>query len=103
MYAVIKTGGKQYRVEEGVVLRVEKLSGDKGSEVTLDQVLLVGGDEAPVVGTPVVEGAAVSARIERQGRAKKVHVFKYKKRKKYRRLRGHRQPFTELKILSINT
>ncbi|MEM6955028.1 MAG: 50S ribosomal protein L21 [Myxococcota bacterium] len=101
MYAVIKTGGKQYRVTEGDVLRVEKLAGEVGSELTLDEVLMVGGDKV-VVGTPNVSGASVSATIVAQDRAKKVIVFKKKKRKNYRRKQGHRQPYTELRITGVS-
>ncbi len=101
MYAVIKTGGKQYRVSEGDRLRVEKLPGDAGAKVTFDEVLMIGGDKV-AVGTPVVKGAKVSAEIVKQGRDKKVIVFKFRRRKNYRRKRGHRQPFTELKITGIS-
>jgi large subunit ribosomal protein L21 len=98
MYAVIKTGGKQYRVAQGDRLRVEKLAGDVGSTVTLDEVLMIGGEKV-VVGTPRVKGAKVTAEIVAQDRAKKVIIFKFRRRKNYRRKRGHRQPFTELKII----
>ena len=100
MYAVIRTGGKQYRVSEGETLRVEKLPGDVGSEVSLDEVLMVGGD-SPVIGKPLVSGASVKATITAQDKAKKVIVFKFKKRKGYRKKRGHRQHYTELKITGI--
>lgn len=101
MYAVIKTGGKQYRVSEGDRLRVEKLPGEPGAQVTFDEVLMIGGEKV-AVGTPVVAGAKVRAEIVTQGRDKKVIVFKFRRRKNYRRKRGHRQPFTELKITSIS-
>jgi large subunit ribosomal protein L21 len=101
MYAVIKTGGKQYRVSEGDRLRVEKLSGEVGSEVTFDEVLMIGGEKV-AIGTPKVEGAAVKARIVAQDRAKKIIVFKFKRRKNYRKKYGHRQPFTELEITGID-
>jgi large subunit ribosomal protein L21 len=101
MYAVIKTGGKQYRVSEGDTLRVEKLPGEVGSTLTLDEVLMVGGD-SPTIGAPLVEGASVSARITAQDRSKKIIVFKMKKRKNYRRKNGHRQPFTELRITGVS-
>ena len=101
MFAVIQTGGKQYRVAEGDKLRVEKLTGDVGAKVTFDQVLLIGG-EAVKVGTPLVAGAAVSAEIVAQGRDKKLIVFKFRRRKNYRRKAGHRQPFTELKITGVS-
>lgn len=101
MYAVIKTGGKQYRVTEGDHLRIEKLPGDVGATVTFDEVLMLGGDKV-AVGTPVVKGAKVTAEIVAQDRAKKVIVFKFKRRKNYRRKRGHRQPFTEIKITGVS-
>lgn len=100
MFAVIQTGGKQYRVAEGDRLRVEKLAGDVGAKVTFDKVLLVGGEQVKV-GTPLVSGAKVSAEIVAQGRDKKLIVFKFRRRKNYRRKAGHRQPFTELKITGV--
>jgi large subunit ribosomal protein L21 len=100
MYAVIKTGGKQYRVTEGDRLRVEKLAGEVGGTVELDEVLMLGGD-APKIGKPTVAGAKVVAEIVAQDRAKKIIVFKIKRRKNYRRKSGHRQPFTELRIKAI--
>lgn len=100
MYAVIKTGGKQYRVSPGDILRVEKLPADKGSTITFDQVLMVGGDTVRV-GAPLVSGATVSAKIVTHDRAKKIIVFKLKRRKNYRRKKGHRQLFTEIQINSI--
>jgi large subunit ribosomal protein L21 len=100
MYAVIKTGGKQYRVSEGSRLRVEKLAGAVGDKLELTEVLMLGGDKVKV-GAPLVKGAAVSAEIVAQDRSKKVIVFKMKRRKNYRRKAGHRQPFTELKITGI--
>ena len=100
MYAVIKTGGKQYRVSEGDRLRVEKLPGAPGEKVTFSEVLMIGGEKV-AVGAPLVKGAKVSAEIVAQDRAKKVIVFKFRRRKNYRRKRGHRQPFTELKITGI--
>lgn len=102
MYAVIKTGGKQYRVTEGQTLRVEKLSGKKGDKVTFQEVLFVGGD-SPKIGQPLVKGASVSAEIANEGRGKKVVVFKFRRRKNYRRKNGHRQPYTELKITGIQS
>lgn len=101
MFAVIQTGGKQYRVAEGDRLRVEKLAGDVGAKVTFDKVLLIGGDSIKV-GTPLVSGARVSAEIVAQARDKKVIVFKFRRRKNYRRKQGHRQPFTELKITGVS-
>ena len=101
MFAVIQTGGKQYRVAEGDRLRVEKLAGDVGAKVTFDKVLLVGGASVKV-GTPLVSGAKVLAEIVAQDRAKKIIVFKFRRRKNYRRKQGHRQPFTELKITGVS-
>ena len=101
MYAVVVTGGKQHRVRVGDLVRVEKLTGEVGSAVTLSDVLMVGGDADPKIGTPQVDGASVSAEIVQQGRARKIMVFKRKRRKGYKRLYGHRQPFTHLKITGI--
>ena len=101
MFAVIQTGGKQYRVAQGDRLRVEKLIGDVGSAVTFDKVLLLGGG-AVKVGTPHVTGASVSAEIVAQGRDKKIIVFKFRRRKNYCRKNGHRQPYTELKITGVS-
>ena len=100
MYAVIRTGGKQYRVSEGQLLRVEKLPGGKGDKINFGEVLLLGGD-APKIGQPLVHGAAVAAEITAQDRGKKLVVFKFRRRKNYRRKNGHRQPYTELKITGI--
>jgi large subunit ribosomal protein L21 len=101
MFAVIQTGGKQYRVAEGDRLRVEKLAGDVGAKITLDKVLLVSGDSVKV-GNPLIAGAKVLAEIVAQDRAKKIIVFKFRRRKNYRRKQGHRQPFTELKITGVS-
>lgn len=101
MFAVIETGGKQYRVEKGDVVRVERLEGVVGSTVTLDDVLLVGGEGEPRVGSPRLEGAAVVGTVVEQDRDAKIRVFKYKKRKHYRRTRGHRQSFTAVRIDSV--
>jgi large subunit ribosomal protein L21 len=100
MYAVIRTGGKQYRVSEGQTLRVEKLPGTAGDKVTFGEVLLVGGD-TPKIGQPLVNGAQVTAEIKAQDRGKKIVIFKFRRRKNYRRKNGHRQPYTELKITGI--
>ncbi len=100
MYAVIRTGGKQYRVSEGQTLRVEKLPGSAGDKVTFGEVLLVGGD-SPKIGQPLVNGAKVMAEIKAQDRGKKIVIFKFRRRKNYRRKNGHRQPYTELKITGI--
>ena len=101
MYAVIKTGGKQYRVSEGSRLRVEKLSGDAGAKLEFSEVLMLGGEKL-TVGKPFVSGAKVTAEIVTQALDKKVIVFKIRRRKRYRRRAGHRQPFTELKITGIS-
>ncbi len=102
MYAIIQTGGKQYRVAPGDVLRVERLGGERGDEVVLDQVLLVAADGGDVqVGTPLVANATVKGEIVRQGKAKKILVYKKKRRKNYRRKQGHRQLFTALQIKEI--
>ncbi len=101
MYAVIKTGGKQYRVEQGATIRVEKLPGDKGSKVEIGDVLLVGDGETVKVGKPTVPGAKVSAEIVAQELGEKLLVFKFRRRKAYRRKNGHRQQYTALKITEI--
>jgi large subunit ribosomal protein L21 len=101
MYAVIKTGGKQYRVSEGDRLRVEKLEGAIGDFVNFPEVLMLGG-ETVSIGLPLVSGAKVSAQIVSQGQGKKIIVFKMRRRKRYRRKAGHRQPFTELKITAVS-
>lgn len=100
MYAIIETGGKQYKVTEGEKIRVEKLDAEVDSTVVIDKVLLVGGDTVKV-GTPTVEGAKVEAKVVRQGKAKKVIVYKYKPKTGYHKKNGHRQLFTELRITSI--
>ena len=102
MYAIVKTGGKQYKVAQGDVLFVEKLEANEGDVVTLDQVLAVAGENGLTVGAPVVEGATVTAKVVAQGKAKKVIVYKYKAKKDFRRKQGHRQPYTKLVIESIN-
>ena len=101
MYAVVSTGGKQYKVQQGETLRIEKIPGEVGSKVTLDRVLMVADGENVRVGQPVLEKAAVQASIVEQDKAKKVLVFKYKRRKRYRRKQGHRQPFTAIRIDGI--
>lgn len=100
MYAIVETGGKQYRVEEGSVIQVEKLPAEVGEEVVLDKVVLVGGEELKV-GTPHVEGAQVVAKVVAQNKAKKIVVFKYKPKNNYRKKQGHRQPYTRLQIEKI--
>lgn len=101
MYAVVTTGGKQYRVQEGDVLFVEKLDAEVESTVELTEVLAVAKDGEIKVGTPVVEGAKVVAKVLAQGKAKKIVVFKYKRKKDYRRKNGHRQPYTKLVVEKI--
>jgi large subunit ribosomal protein L21 len=100
-YAIVETGGKQYRVKVGDVLSVEKLDGEAGAEVTLERVLLIGGDGDVTVGAPVIEGASVAATIADQYRGEKIVVFKYKPKKNYRRRTGHRQSLTRLQITGI--
>lgn len=101
MYAVITTGGKQYRLGVGDTVKVEKLAGDVGHKVVLDQVLLIGKEGALKIGTPLLEGAKVEAQIVCQDRAKKIMVVKKKRRKGYKKRQGHRQDFTELKVTKI--
>ncbi|EAH4261968.1 50S ribosomal protein L21 [Listeria monocytogenes] len=101
MYAIIEIGGKQIKVEAGQEIYVEKLAGEVGDVVTFDKVLFVGGDSAKV-GVPFVEGATVTAKVEKQGRAKKLTVYKYKPKKNYHKKQGHRQPYTKLTIDAIN-
>ena len=101
MYAIIVTGGKQYKVSEGDVLFVEKLEAAEDEAVKFDQVLAVSGDNT-VIGTPVVEGASVDATVVENGKAKKVIVFKYKPKKGSKTKQGHRQPYTKVKIEKIN-
>lgn len=98
MYAVVATGGKQYKVEEGDVLRVEKLTGDVGAQVAFNNILIFSDGENVKIGQPEVEGVAVHGQIVAQGKSKKILVFKYKRRKRYRRKQGHRQPFTAVRI-----
>jgi large subunit ribosomal protein L21 len=100
-HAVIRTGGKQYRVAAGDVVRVEKLDGNAGDKIVFDEVLFLDG-EAPKFGTPLVAGAKVSGEIVRQARGEKLVIFKFKKRKKYRRKNGHRQSFTAIKITEVH-
>lgn len=100
-YAVIRTGGKQYRVEPGDVIRIEALAGEVGSEVRFDEVLLRGTDAGLSVGSPLVAEAVVSGRIVGQGRARKILVYKKKRRKNYRRRAGHRQAVTTVEVLSV--
>ncbi len=101
-FAVIKTGGKQYKVAEGQKLKVEKLNAAEGSEVVFDNVLMVADDADLKVGAPKVEGAKVSAKVAKQARARKIIVFKYRAKKRYKKKAGHRQRFTELEITKIS-
>ena len=103
MYAIVETGGKQYRVENGSHLQVESLAGDVGGTVELSDVRLVHGDNGLVVGQPLVKGAKVTAEIVDQGRTRSIMVFKKQRRKNYRRTKGHRQGFTKLRITGIHT
>lgn len=100
MYAIIKTGGKQYCVEEGKIITVEKLDVAAGDEVTFEEVLLISGD-AVKIGQPTVAGAKVTAKVLAQGKEKKIRIFKYKAKSNYRRHQGHRQPFTKVQIEKI--
>lgn len=103
MYAIIETGGKQYRASEGSKLRVEKLEADPGSEITFDRVLAVKDGEKTRFGTPYLEGTKVSAKVLHHGKGEKITVYKYKPKKNYRRKKGHRQPFTEVLIEKVET
>ena len=100
MYAVIQTGGKQYKVSEGDIINVEKLNVEEGAKVSFDQVLLVGGDDLKV-GNPVVAGATVEGSVLKNGKGKKIRVATYKPKKGEKRAKGHRQPYTQVKITSI--
>ena len=101
MYAIIETGGKQYKVQEGDIITVEKLAADEGSNYTFDKVLFVAKDEKTSFGEPYVKDASVTASVLGDGKGKKVVVYKFKAKKNYHRKKGHRQPFTKLKIDSI--
>lgn len=101
MYAVIKTGGKQYRVQAGEKIKVEQIPADVGSQIVLDQVLMVGTGETVTIGKPLVAGAQVSATVVSQGRHDKVKIFKMRRRKHYQKRQGHRQNYTELRIEAI--
>ncbi len=102
MYAVIVSGGKQYRVQEGQTLKLEKLAAEQGASVEFDRVLLVGNGDDIKVGAPAVEGAKVTAEVVEHGRGKKVQILKFKRRKHHMKRQGHRQWFTEVKITGIN-
>ena len=101
MYAIIKTGGKQLKVEEGQTIYVEKLNANAGDKVTFDQVVFVGGDSTKI-GTPLVDGASVEATVDKQGKEKKVVTFKYKPKKHTHTKQGHRQPYTKVTVNKIN-
>jgi large subunit ribosomal protein L21 len=101
VYAVVETGGKQYRLQAGDVVRVERLEAEVGQEVVLDRVLMVGGEDSLKFGSPLVSGACVKAEVVAQERADKVLVFKFKSKKNYRRMRGHRQYYTELRVREV--
>jgi len=101
MYAVIKTGGKQYRVASGAKLKVEQIAAEVGSEIVLDQVLMFADGDNVSLGTPLVNGASVKAKVVAHGRGDKVHIFKMRRRKHYRKSQGHRQNYTEIEILDI--
>jgi len=101
MYAVIATGGKQYRVSEGAVLRVEKLDAEEGANIEFDRVLLVGDGDTVSVGKPFLEGGKVQAVVMSQGKGRKVEIIKFRRRQNYRRTKGHRQNFTQVKITGI--
>ena len=102
MYAVIKTGGKQYRVSAGEKLKVESLPAEVGSEITLDQVLMVGEGDSVKMGTPLLAGASVKATVVSHGRGEKVRIYKMRRRKHYRKTQGHRQNYTEIQISGIS-
>ncbi len=102
MYAVIKTGGKQYRVSEGVKLKVEKLEYEVGATIDFDQVLMIGKDEGSIIGKPLVDGGKVTATVESHGRGKKVNILKFRRRKHHMKRMGHRQSYTEVTITGIN-
>ncbi|ANY72384.1 MULTISPECIES: 50S ribosomal protein L21 [Paenibacillus] len=101
MYAIIETGGKQYKVQEGDVLFIEKLNAGDGESVTFDRVLAVSKEDGLVAGTPVVAGATVTAKVEKHGKGRKVVVYKYKPKKNYHKKQGHRQPYTKVTIEKI--
>jgi large subunit ribosomal protein L21 len=102
MYAVIKTGGKQYRVENGLRLKIEQIPGDVGSELVIDQVLMITDGDNVSLGKPMLDGASVKATVLQQGRHDKVHIFKMRRRKHYQKHQGHRQNYTEIQITGIS-
>lgn len=101
MFAVVKTGGKQYRVTEGLILRVEKIEAEEGATIELSEVLMLSDGAAVAIGTPSIAGAVVTAEVRSQARTRKIEIIKFRRRKHYRKRQGHRQHFTELKIISI--
>lgn len=102
MYAIVETGGKQFRVSKGDVIRVEKLAVAEGDSIALDQVMMLQSEAGTVIGNPYIDGASVNARVVENGKSKKVVIYKYKAKKNYRKKQGHRQPFTELEIVEIS-
>jgi large subunit ribosomal protein L21 len=103
VYAVIATGGKQYRVASGDVIRVEKIIAEEGAEIDFSKVLLIGDGDSITVGTPHIEGSKVTGTVRGQGRGKKVEIIKFRRRKQHRKQMGHRQAYTEVEITSINS
>lgn len=103
MYAVVKTGGKQYRVSAGEKLKVEQIPADIGAEIVLSEVLLLANGEDLTLGTPLINGAAVTAKVVSHGRGEKVHIYKMRRRKHYRKSQGHRQNYTEIEIVGITS
>ncbi|GKU75712.1 50S ribosomal protein L21 [Paenibacillus sp. L3-i20] len=101
MFAIIETGGKQYKVQQGDVIYIEKLDGGEGENVTFDRVLAVSGKDGLVTGAPLVSGATVTGKVEKHGKGQKIIVYKYKAKKNYRRKQGHRQPYTKVTIEKI--
>ena len=101
MYAIIETGGKQYRVSAGDKLRLEKIHAEEGEQVSFDKVILLGKDDGPLIGTPYIDGAVVTAKILEHGKDDKVIVFKYRRKKNYRKFRGHRQQYTAIEIQGL--
>ncbi len=102
MYAIIETGGKQYKVQDGDVIFIEKIDAENDSKYVFDKVVAIGGDDGIKVGTPYVEGATVEASVVKTGKAKKIIVYKMKPKKNYRRKQGHRQPYTKVQITAVN-
>ncbi len=102
MYAIIETGGKQYKVQQGDVLFIEKLETEEGGTVTFDKVLAIGKEKGLTAGTPYVKGATVEGKVVKNGKAKKIYVYKFKAKKNYRKKQGHRQPYTKVEIGAIN-